>query len=149
MRLQKKENARRQTKRRMLLTRNMPLLDAKTCQASTTNIIPNTYIRKTLVVHVKPMDVMCCGDPAPITIQITQTITNQWFLPPIALITKPLDIVMVPVMEKIVVAPAEDALVITMVTEIATTSQALVTTKARITITSLLTSCGFVFVSGF
>ncbi len=80
------------TKRRMLPTRNAPLLATKTLQATTMNTIPNILVRKTSAIHVKVMDVTCCGNPVLVTTAITQTVAKLLDLPPIALNTEPLKI---------------------------------------------------------
>ncbi len=84
-----------------------------------------------------------CDNPVPITTGTIQTITSPQAHPPIALETKPLELVNVPVIDVIVVAPGQEvAFLIIITTEIATTNQLLIATKARIIMPILLTTLG-------
>ncbi len=56
----------------------------------------------------KVMDMMC-GNPTPITTGITQTNVSLWANPPIALETESFELVKVSAMDKIIVAPAQEA----------------------------------------
>ncbi len=91
-----KENVRRLFKRRMLLTRNVPLPIAKIIHAMTIKIIPNLFVRKISVKCVKAMETACCGNSVPVTTGITQTIESPQAHPPIVLKNKPLKPVKAP-----------------------------------------------------
>ncbi len=76
-------------------------------------------IRKITVLHAKAMDMTCCNNNVPFPSGVIQTIASPQSLPPITLKTKPLEQVKVPMTDASVVAPAQEAaLVIIMTAEI-------------------------------
>ncbi len=133
-RLVKKENTRRQTKRRMLAIKNIPLL-AITIHQATKTTIPSSVTGKNIIVdHAKAMDMICCCSPAYFIIGIIQMIASLWVLPPIALETKLLKTVMVAMTDESTFTHDQEAfLVIIMITGIANASQLLVIADTKIT----------------
>ncbi len=76
MRLQKNVNLRRQTKSRMQLIIDVPLLYAKPPQELT--MITHLYMpeNKIIVSHTQTIGMMCCGNLALVTTGTTETITS-------------------------------------------------------------------------
>ncbi len=74
--------------------------------------------------YANSIDMICCVNPVPITTGITQTNASLQTHPPITLKTKPLKSAKVPSMEVIIVASAQDTvLVIILTAEVATRSK--------------------------
>ncbi len=69
----------------------MLLLVANILEAMSIILILNMLVRKITFIHAKVMDMTCCGNTAPITTGITQTIESPWAHPPITLKTKPFE----------------------------------------------------------
>ncbi len=133
------------TKRRMSLTRNMPLLVVKPFWAPNNDLSSNYAWQEKLLLPMQKqwmrhnMVILHASQLEPS--RLLQTL-SLWVLPPIALKTRPLETMKVTATDAIVVPAQEAALVNVMIAGTTNKSQSLVIAWAKIIILTLVTNLG-------